>query len=230
MTLKATALEWNNKLKKLNLSWNGCHDKAAVAIGNALSTNLTLTELDLSHNQITVDGLRGLAQGLRINETLKTLRLQGNNNKPRGVQAILDACAENDESALIEINFEQAWFNEQNEKTLTEIKSKRKNFEVPHEGFVPNIEKLDQDSTRRELFTAMKHYIQRNRLRAVDVFSQWADSQNAYITHDEFITSLQQFIPVRMHKFKVDLLLSWLDPKDTGIINYRDFLQAVRDL
>ena len=99
---------------------------------------------------------------------------------------------------------------------------------LSHEGFLSNIETLDKESIRREIFTAMKHYIQRNRLRAVDVFSQWDDSENALITHDEFVNSLHQFVPVRIHKFKIDLLLSWLDPKDSGLINYRDFLQSVR--
>ena len=91
------------------------------------------------------------------------------------------------------------------------------------------VERLDEGAIRKELFIAMKHYIVRNRLRAIDVFSKWDDNDRSFISHEEFVRSLQQFLPMQVHKFKMDLLLSWLDPKDTGNINYRDFLQMVRD-
>ena len=60
-------------------------------------------------------------------------------------------------------------------------------------------------------------------------FNRWDENDKSLISHEDFVQSLQQFLPMRVHKFKTDLLLSWLDPKDTGDINYRDFLQMVRD-
>ena len=61
----------------MNLSWNGCRDAAAIAIGHALGTNKSLEELDMSFNRISISGLRGIAHGLKVNKTLKSLHLQG---------------------------------------------------------------------------------------------------------------------------------------------------------
>ena len=124
---------------------------------------------------------------------------------------------------------EHAWVSEQNEKILAKIKSRNVNIDIRHEGVIKDVERLDENEIRTEIFTAMKHYIQRNHLRAVDVFSQWDANGKDVISREQFVKSVHQFLPMRIHKFKMDLLLSWQDPKNTGVINYRDFLQIVRE-
>ena len=63
-------------LKTLNVSMNGFGQEGAEALGTALRTNSTLTDLDLSHNRVPDVGLLGMAKGLQGNEGLVTLKVR----------------------------------------------------------------------------------------------------------------------------------------------------------
>ena len=218
----------NTSLKTLNLAWNGCGDEVAVALGTSLLTNTSLLELNLDHNNISSDGFKEIAEALRMNKSLCTLRIQNNITDGAGLQALLDACVENELSALTTIDFSRGWISEQNDFAIKKLISRNPSFSLLHEGQVRTIKRLDESAIRLELFTAMKHYILRNRLRSVDVFSKWDDNENSFISREEFIQSIHACMPVRLHRFKIDLLLSWLDKHNTGYINYREFLRIVR--
>ena len=52
----AWMLNTNSNLRKLDLNTNCLGPKTAVELGKALECNTTLKYLDLSNNQLTVDG------------------------------------------------------------------------------------------------------------------------------------------------------------------------------
>lgn len=67
-------LRANVSLKVLDLSWNGFADDGAAAVGESLRENNTLLEIDLSNNRISTKGALRLSEGLKVNDTLKILR------------------------------------------------------------------------------------------------------------------------------------------------------------
>ncbi|KAI4536525.1 hypothetical protein MG293_013917 [Ovis ammon polii] len=60
-------------LRVLDISYNGCGDSGASAVGEALKTNNVLEELYMSNNRISVAGALSLGLGLRVNQTLRIL-------------------------------------------------------------------------------------------------------------------------------------------------------------
>ena len=67
---------------------NSIGDNGAVALSEALKTNLTLTSLELRNNKIGDNGAVALSEALKINPTLTTLDLHSNSIGPNGVQAL----------------------------------------------------------------------------------------------------------------------------------------------
>ena len=69
-------------------------DEDALAIGNALETNNTLTELDLDNNNI--NNVQSIGDALKTNNTLEVLRLHNNNiTDDSGIQSIIDVLKTN---------------------------------------------------------------------------------------------------------------------------------------
>lgn len=60
----------------MNVSWNGFAKKGAHALGDALSRNDRLEELDLRCNRITQEAAADIIKGLHGNTTLKSLRVR----------------------------------------------------------------------------------------------------------------------------------------------------------
>jgi len=80
----AEALYVITTLRSLNLSHNylrrNSYDSeiGIIAIANALCKNESITELDLEHNKIGLNGARELSKALYVNKTLKILNLENN--------------------------------------------------------------------------------------------------------------------------------------------------------
>lgn len=60
-------------IKSLNLSMNGLSTNGALAVGDMLTQNDSLTYLNISYNRIFDQGCAYLAKGLEKNETLHHL-------------------------------------------------------------------------------------------------------------------------------------------------------------
>mmetsp|Transcript_10847 Transcript_10847/g.25148 ORF Transcript_10847/g.25148 Transcript_10847/m.25148 type:complete len:197 (+) Transcript_10847:2-592(+) len=74
------ALTKNRFLKDLNVSGNEIEDEGALAIANGLQQNKSLAHLDLGVNIIGDNGAVGLAGMLRSNSAMRELSLQDNEN------------------------------------------------------------------------------------------------------------------------------------------------------
>lgn len=78
-TLSIASSISSSRLKHLDLSVTGCNDNAITLLCSGLiEDGCSLTELNLSHNQITNRGAKTLAAALANNNSLKTLSLYGN--------------------------------------------------------------------------------------------------------------------------------------------------------
>ena len=79
----------------MKLSFKNIGDEGAKAIGEALKSNKTLTNLDVRHNKIQSEGAKAIGRALKSNKTLTSLNLQSNEIEDEGMQAIGEALKSN---------------------------------------------------------------------------------------------------------------------------------------
>ena len=65
----------NSSLEELNVAWNGFSKKGCASLGDVLSKNDRLIDLDLRCNRINDAGLADLIKGLKNNQTLRSIRV-----------------------------------------------------------------------------------------------------------------------------------------------------------
>ena len=91
------ALTTNTSLVELNLSNCSLHKACGPALRHMLETNKTLTALNLSWNpSISDDNVAGIAEGLRSNHSLKYLNLQQCGIRDTGMKRLADCLMVND--------------------------------------------------------------------------------------------------------------------------------------
>ncbi|KAL9965540.1 hypothetical protein ACROYT_G029354 [Oculina patagonica] len=98
----AEALKWNSSLTELNLSVNNIGYQGANGLAEALKKNTSLTELNLSGNNIGDAGANGLAEALQKNTSLTELNLSVNNIGYQGANGLAEALKKN--TSLTELN------------------------------------------------------------------------------------------------------------------------------
>ncbi|OQS04567.1 hypothetical protein THRCLA_03203 [Thraustotheca clavata] len=87
------ALGVNNGLRELSLAYNAFGNLGAQSIGMALRKNNCLQVLDLSYNNIPCEAAFVIAQALKVNDTITTIILDGNPLGKIGGQSLLHAVA-----------------------------------------------------------------------------------------------------------------------------------------
>lgn len=96
-------IEQSKVLKTLNLSDNEL-TLADRKLTNAIAKNTTLKRLDLSNNNINIEGVKHLANILKENKTLQEINLAGNNIGDKGAKCLADMLAVNKTLQVIELN------------------------------------------------------------------------------------------------------------------------------
>eukprot|EP00978_Attheya_sp_CCMP212_P040233 scaffold217499_cov49-Attheya_sp.AAC.4 len=91
----------------LNLNWNQFDRVGAVAIASALKVNVSLKQLFLDGNDISIEGAVEIASALKTNSTLRILSLNWSNIGRQGSKAIALALEEN--SSLEQLYLEGNW-------------------------------------------------------------------------------------------------------------------------
>ena len=89
--------DYHNCLSKtINLSSKDIDDDAAYVIAFGLCNNGTMEKLDLSHNNITVNGMKKLSKCIKHCISINYVDLSGNNFSPSGVyRTITENCCVN---------------------------------------------------------------------------------------------------------------------------------------
>ena len=95
VVLLGKVLTSNSTLTELDLSRNSISDAGAKSLAGALKSNSKLMKLYLTRNEIGDDGAEGLADGLRSNTTLSTLHLSSNGIADNGATWLAQALAYN---------------------------------------------------------------------------------------------------------------------------------------
>lgn len=65
----------NVRLKKCNLAWNGFGPEGGVAIADALMTNNSLQDIDISGNRLSADVAIKVAKAIMNNDNIRTLKV-----------------------------------------------------------------------------------------------------------------------------------------------------------
>ena len=95
VTVLAAVLEANTTLTNLNLSLNNIGSAGDESLATALKTNTNLTKLNLRSNNIGPAGGESLATELKTNTTLKNLNLSFNSIGPAGAESLTAALRAN---------------------------------------------------------------------------------------------------------------------------------------
>ena len=97
--LAENVLPLHKSLQKLHLSYNRLEN--VRAIGQALTTNQSLTELYLNYNKIDASSAHSISQGLYQNKTLKVLQMNYNQIGDEGCCSIATALIKDNQSLLV---------------------------------------------------------------------------------------------------------------------------------
>ena len=70
-----TFLQENVRLKVCNISWNGFGPEGGAAMGEALASNNSLLEIDVSGNRLNSDSAVKMARTVSSNDNLRAIRV-----------------------------------------------------------------------------------------------------------------------------------------------------------
>ena len=65
----------NVRLKVCNISWNGFGPEGGSAIGEALASNNSLLEIDISGNRLSSDSATKMARTISANDALRSIKV-----------------------------------------------------------------------------------------------------------------------------------------------------------
>ena len=105
----ANAFESISLYLSINLQYNSISAQGmtssalGVGIGESLKVNRTLTELNLSGNDIGSEGMKSLGDALKTNETLKDLKLVRNGIDDLGARFLGDGLKENSSLSVLDL-------------------------------------------------------------------------------------------------------------------------------
>jgi len=191
------------------LSFNGFSNDGAVALGEAIRANNTLTELDISNNRITAQGALCIAKGLEGNNTLEVLKIGSNPIDTVGACAILAAAKNYSDSALTELHFKDVYLDEEFEKLLEEVREVKPDIQV-----IANLKPGVKDP-----LSVVKTFISSNQDQWLELCQQF-DSQGVLkITRTDFVKCLKK-AGIEFGIEQTARLLTRLDPRKEGLINY----------
>ena len=98
-----SALNYNNKLRKLNVSGNNISIDTASNISECLKVNQCLNELNLSVNSLEDKGAEILAEAIKFNKTLQILDISRNSISKKGIMDIMEACTKTEARTLCQL-------------------------------------------------------------------------------------------------------------------------------
>ena len=94
----------NSTLTELNLSSNEITDEGAKRLAEAIQVNTTLQSLDISHNTISDNGIFSISDCLKINSTLCKLNLSSNKITDEGAIRVAEAIQVNTTLQCLDIS------------------------------------------------------------------------------------------------------------------------------
>jgi Ran GTPase-activating protein (RanGAP) involved in mRNA processing and transport len=106
VTALANGIKINRSMRSLNLKWNciGKGDTGTEHLCEALKGNLTIHNVDLRNNQISMQGAKYIAEMIKVNTTITHMDLSWNDFDKEGGLAILESLKRNNTLLQLELN------------------------------------------------------------------------------------------------------------------------------
>ena len=106
----ASALKTNTAIEILDLRGNGIRSDGTIALGQMLKVNNAIKQLYLEWNCLGIwdSGLKVLAEGLCINQSLETLDLRNNKIGPQAIQNLAICLKQNTTLKKLDIRWNHA--------------------------------------------------------------------------------------------------------------------------
>ena len=111
-------LQVNMTLSELDLSTNNITDEGVKKFTESIKVNTTLQNLDISHNIITDEGVKALAEAIQVNTTLRELNISSNKITDEGAKALAEAIQIN--TTLQELNISKNWISKEGVMRIVE--------------------------------------------------------------------------------------------------------------
>ena len=108
----------NSTVTELNLSSNNITDEVVKRLAEAIQVNTTLLSLDISCNTISDDGMSSISDCLKINSTLCKLNLSNNKITDQGAKTLAEAIKVN--TTLQELNISKKWISKEGVMRIVE--------------------------------------------------------------------------------------------------------------
>jgi len=225
----AAGMKANMMIKQLDLSWNGFSDDGAKAMGEMLKTNNTLQHLDLSNNRIGLEGSVGIAAGLVNNDTLGVIRLHSNPLGAKGALIILQAISHNTNSAIIELGLKDVPVDQGFYELAGEVEKRFEN--EAGESFHCEVQRSDDYMVHatahadRDPVELLANFLEKKRVRVVDLFKSFDKDQSWTITPGEFAAGIKN-AGLEFSKRQMATLMRSLDRNEDGEIDYKEFIDG----
>lgn len=197
----------------------------AAAMGDALKTNNTLLELDLSHNRITEKGALAIAKGLEKNKTLRVLKMGFNPIERSGSFALIKALKANIDSEMEELHLN-------NVRVGKDFKDVAEEF-LGHTRLTISLNSAPVDQgtveansrnkrVKDDLLQIVKNFLIEKRLRAIDLFNRLDRDKSHAISGEEMFKGLKA-VKVPLSDFQINKLILLLDKDGNGEVDYAEF-------
>lgn len=236
-TLKSLDLSWNHirvisavglargvqkncHLEKLILAWNGFGFEGSVAIKRVLENNTSLLHLDLSCNRIHPPALFEIIKGLEKNKTLSLLNLSQNPITAPMTSIFLSRLLRAKHSGLQELDLAGVVVDKEFESVLEKIREKRL-FTVRYDTSLPVNKGAAVKVDPKNVFNIDPIrilYFMKEHLRTIDLFLKFDKDSNNCLTRDEMQLAFEME-GYPISKEAMDSVMSYLDTNKDGSVD-----------
>ncbi|CAC5382772.1 unnamed protein product [Mytilus coruscus] len=246
LTLRCLDLSWNHirgrgasevvkaicenvELVDVNLSWNGIGEEGSIAFGKYFMKNHTLRKLDLTNTRINFTHLGHILKGLKLNDTLETIKLTSNPFTTDGAIAILKCLELSSTSVLKNLHLEDTPVNDEFIDAYEELQNIRDIYvyhKEPNKKKITSIlreKKLENYDPMMLLFELMRQ----ENMRLIDLFRQFDKNLDNNITKQELKDGFLRF-SMELSEEKLESLMNKLDLDDNHVIDLHEMVYGRR--
>lgn len=227
----AKGVQKNCHLEKLILAWNGFGFEGSVAIKRLLENNTSLLHLDLSCNRIHPPALFEIIKGLEKNKTLSLLNLSQNPITAPMTSIFLSRLLRAKHSGLQELDLAGIVVDKEFESVLEKIREKRL-FTVRYDTSLPVNKGAAVKVDPKNVFNIDPIrilYFMKEHLRTIDLFLKFDKDSNNCLTRDEMQLAFEME-GYPISQEAMDSVMSYLDTNKDGSVDLLEFIDGERKL
>ncbi|XP_063413201.1 leucine-rich repeat-containing protein 74B-like isoform X1 [Mytilus trossulus] len=219
----------NVELIDVNLSWNGLGEEGSIAFGKYFMKNHTLRKLDLTNTRINFTHLGHILKGLKLNDTLETVKLTSNPFTTDGAIAILKCLELSSTSVLKNLHLEDTPVDDEFLDAYEELQNIR-DIHVYHKE--PNKKKITSILREKKLenydpMLLLFELMRQENMRLIDLFRQFDKDSDNNITKQELKDGFLRF-SLELSEDKLESLMNKLDLDENHNIDLHELVYGRR--